>query len=171
MPTDFEIASQFPRRPMTEIGAKLGLAESDLIPYGRDVAKVDLAVLERPRARPAPPRLVLVSALTPTPAGEGKTTTSIGLGEALATAGPAVCLRAARAVARPVSSASRAAAPAAAPAGCSRADDINLHFTGDFHAITAAHNLLGGGHRQHSTTAVAWLAVRASTRAGCCGAA
>ena len=79
MQTDVEIAQAAPKRPISEIAAKLGLAEADLHPYGNDVAKVDLSVLERPRTRPGAGRLVLVSAITPTPAGEGKTTTSIGL--------------------------------------------------------------------------------------------
>ncbi|MBK6938642.1 MAG: formate--tetrahydrofolate ligase [Planctomycetes bacterium] len=142
MPTDFEIASQFPRRPMPEIGAKLGLTESDLIPYGRDVAKVDLAVLERPRARATTPRLVLVSAITPTPAGEGKTTTTIGLGQALAKLGESVCL----ALREPSLGPCLGVKGGATGGGYSQimpAGRINLHFTGDFHAVTSAHNLLG----------------------------
>ena len=83
MKSDVEIARAAKPRPIAEIANALGLDERNLHAYGNDVAKVDLSVLERARTRPAPARLVLVSAITPTPAGEGKTTTSIGLADAL----------------------------------------------------------------------------------------
>ena len=92
MPSDTEIVSPTPARPIAEIAGKLGLRPADLHPYGHDMAKVDLSVLERPRTRPRPARLILVSAITPTPAGEGKTTTSIGLGQAFTQLGESVCL-------------------------------------------------------------------------------
>lgn len=79
MKTDVEIASAAVPRPIEDVAYDLGLSGDDLYLYGRDVAKVDLDVLERPRSRKAKSRLVLVSAITPTPAGEGKTTTCIGL--------------------------------------------------------------------------------------------
>jgi len=92
MKSDIEIARSVTPLPIGEVAAGLGLAAEDLHPYGRGIAKVDLSVLERPRSRAGEPRLVLVSAITPTPAGEGKTTTSIGLAQALAKLGESVCL-------------------------------------------------------------------------------
>ena len=140
MTTDIEIARAAPKRPIPEVAAKLGIPEPALIPFGRDKAKLDAGFLrtlaDRPRGK-----LILVTAVNPTPAGEGKTTTTVGLGDALARIGKrtAICLR----------------EPSLGPcfgmkggaAGGGRAqvvpmEDINLHFTGDFHAITAAHNLL-----------------------------
>ena len=79
-------------RPIAEVARELGLEASDLHPQGRDVAKVDLAALRRPRRLERPPRLVLISAITPTPAGEGKTTTSIGLAQGLCRLGKSACL-------------------------------------------------------------------------------
>jgi len=92
MPTDAEIARAASLRPIAEIASKLGLEADDLHPYGRDIAKVDLSALGRPRRRSGAPRLILVSAITPTPAGEGKTTTSIGLAQGPARLGESVCL-------------------------------------------------------------------------------
>jgi formate--tetrahydrofolate ligase len=69
--------------PLVEVAARLGLAPEDIVPFGRDKAKLDASVLARPRTRAEKPKLILVSAITPTPAGEGKTTTSIGLSDAL----------------------------------------------------------------------------------------
>jgi formate--tetrahydrofolate ligase len=120
---------------------RLGLAPDDLVPFGRDAAKVDPAVRTRPRRSPRPPRLVLVSAITPTPAGEGKTTTSIGLADALARMGESVCL----ALREPSIGPCLGAKGGGTGGGAAQlvpADRINLHFTGDFHAIASAHNLL-----------------------------
>ncbi|MBC8068577.1 MAG: formate--tetrahydrofolate ligase, partial [Deltaproteobacteria bacterium] len=127
--------------PIHEVAARLGLSADDLIPFGRDKAKLDRTVLSRPRARDARAKLVLVSAITPTPAGEGKTTTSIGLADALASLGErtAVVLR------EPSLGPCFGVKGGGTGGGRSRlqpSDDINLHFTGDFHAITSAHNLL-----------------------------
>ncbi|MCP5042545.1 MAG: formate--tetrahydrofolate ligase, partial [bacterium] len=83
MTTDAEIARAAVPKPIREIAADLGLSDADLHPYGHDVAKIDLSVLDRPRAGVVEPKLVLVSAITPTPAGEGKTTTSIGLADGM----------------------------------------------------------------------------------------
>lgn len=141
MPTDIEIARSAALRPLAEVAATLGLTTNDLLPYGRDVAKVDTAVLQRPRARRAAPRLILVSAITPTPAGEGKTTTSIGLGDAFRYLGESVCV----ALREPSMGPCMGMKGGATGGGYSQvvpADRINLHFTGDFHAVTAAHNLL-----------------------------
>jgi formate--tetrahydrofolate ligase len=128
-------------RPVTQVAAELGLAPTDLFAFGQEIAKVSLAALERPRTRPAAGRLVLVSAITPTPAGEGKTTTTIGLGQALARLGKATCI----ALREPSLGPCLGVKGGATGGGAScihPADRINLHFTGDFHAITAAHNLL-----------------------------
>ena len=81
-----------PLRPIPEIATELGIDPDLLIPYGHDKAKISLEALERPRARTQPSRLILVSAITPTPAGEGKTTTTIGLGQAMRQLGQSVCV-------------------------------------------------------------------------------
>lgn len=128
-------------RPVSQLASELGLEATDLYCFGNEIAKVDLAALERPRTRPAQPRLVLVSAITPTPAGEGKTTTSIGLADAMRRLGQSVCL----ALREPSLGPCLGMKGGATGGGAARlvpADRINLHFTGDFHAITAAHNLL-----------------------------
>ncbi len=141
MPTDVEIAAEFSLAPITEIATKLGLDADDLHLHGRDKAKIDPAVLQRPRSRPEPGRLVLVSAVTPTRAGEGKTTTSIGLGQGIAKLGESVCI----ALREPSLGPCMGVKGGATGGGYSQvgpADSINLHFTGDFHAITAAHNLV-----------------------------
>ena len=141
MKTDVEIANAAVARPISEVAARLGLSEQDLHPYGHDVAKVDLDVLERPRTREGDGRLVLVSAITPTPAGEGKTTTCVGLADGLSRLGESVCL----ALREPSLGPCMGVKGGAAGGGYSQVipmDRINLHFTGDFHAITAANNLL-----------------------------
>ncbi len=128
-------------QPIPHIAEKLGISDTDLIPYGRDKAKVDLSVLERPRARDGAGRLVLVSAITPTPAGEGKTTTTIGLGQALQRAGQSVCL----ALREPSMGPCFGMKGGGTGGGLSQiipTAAINMHLTGDLHAVTAAHNLL-----------------------------
>jgi formate--tetrahydrofolate ligase len=120
---------------------RLGLEADDLVAFGRDAVKVDPAVRTRPRRSALPPRLVLVSAITPTPAGEGKTTTSIGLADALARTGESVCL----ALREPSLGPCLGMKGGGTGGGLAQlvpADRINLHFTGDFHAVTSAHNLL-----------------------------
>ena len=141
MLTDVEIANKATPQPIGEIAAKLGLDSDKLHPYGHDKAKVDLSVLARPRSRTTPNRLILVSAITPTPAGEGKTTTTVGLGQALDRLGQSVCL----ALREPSLGPCMGIKGGATGGGYSQVipmESINLHFTGDFHAITAAHNLL-----------------------------
>ena len=123
-----------------EIAAKLGLGPNDLEPYGTEIAKLKPSVREQlHRSRSA--RLVLVSAITPTPAGEGKTTTSIGLAQGLARLGESVCV----ALREPSLGPCFGKKGGGAGGGKCQVlppDRINLHFTGDFHAVTAAHNLL-----------------------------
>lgn len=140
MTSDIEIARNAKPAAIEAIGAKLGIPADALIPYGRGKAKIDLAKLGglKSRSRGA---LILVTAINPTPAGEGKTTTTIGLGDALNRIGKrtAIVLR------EPSLGPSFGAKGGATGGGQSQVipmDDINLHFTGDFHAITSAHNLL-----------------------------
>ncbi|HSL85053.1 MAG TPA: formate--tetrahydrofolate ligase [Thermoanaerobaculia bacterium] len=126
-------------RPIQEIARRLGVDDRHLVPYGSDKAKIRLEAREA-SGRP-PGRLVLVSAITPTGAGEGKTTTSIGLAQGLARLGESVCL----ALREPSLGPTFGMKGGATGGGLSSlvpAEEINLHFTGDFHAVTAAHNLL-----------------------------
>ncbi|MBP7242798.1 formate--tetrahydrofolate ligase [Amaricoccus sp.] len=139
-PSDIEIARAADARPIQEIGARLGIGAADLVPYGHDKAKVSARFLAGLRDRPRG-RLVLVTAINPTPAGEGKTTTTVGLGDALNAIGrkAAICLR------EPSLGPCFGMKGGAAGGGYAQVipmEDINLHFTGDFHAITSAHNLL-----------------------------
>jgi formate--tetrahydrofolate ligase len=138
--TDIEIARAADLRPIGEIAAKLGIPAEALCQYGPDKAKVRLDYLQRLADRPGA-KLVLVTAMTPTPAGEGKTTTTVGLGDALNRIGrrAAICLR------EPSLGPCFGMKGGAAGGGYAQVvpmEDINLHFTGDFHAIGAAHNLL-----------------------------
>ena len=131
MQSDVEIARAATARPIGEIAEKLGLNDSDLYRYGKDKAKIDLSVLEHPRARTTPSKLILVSAITPTKAGEGKTTTTIGLGQAFAKLGESVCI----ALREPSLGPCMGVKGGATGGGYSQvipADAINLHFTGDF---------------------------------------
>jgi len=140
MKSDIEISRSITPRPIAEIAAKLGLEPADLQPYGHTIAKIEPSVLTRPR-RNERSKLILVSAITPTPAGEGKTTTSIGLAQGLAKIGESVCL----ALREPSLGPCMGVKGGATGGGYSQVypmDRINLHFTGDFHAVTTAHNLL-----------------------------
>lgn len=140
MKSDVEIAQEAVLRPIGEIAAELGLTEDELEPYGKYKAKIALAAWERVKEQPNG-KLVLVTAINPTPAGEGKTTTSVGLADALHRQGKktAVALR------EPSLGPCFGLKGGAAGGGYAQVvpmEDINLHFTGDFHAITTAHNLL-----------------------------
>ena len=148
MLTDYEIAKQAGSRPIKDIAAKLGVDDDDLMPYGDEVAKVNLNALTRPRKRPGKARLVLVSAITPTAAGEGKTTTSIGLAQAMDSLGESVCL----ALREPSLGPCLGIKGGATGGGYSQiipVDRINLHFTGDFHAITTVNNLISASIDNH----------------------
>jgi formate--tetrahydrofolate ligase len=140
MKTDIEIARGVRLAPITEIGAKLGIPAESLIPYGWEMAKVAADFVAGLEGRPDG-KLILVTAISPTPAGEGKTTTSVGLGDALGRLGKrtAICLR------EPSLGPCFGMKGGAAGGGYAQVvpmERINLHFTGDFHAITSAHNLL-----------------------------
>lgn len=126
-------------RPINEVAAKLGIDEGYLQFYGRDKAKIQLEA--RAASKRSPGKLILVSAMTPTSAGEGKTTMSIGLAQGLAKLGASVCL----ALRQPSLGPTFGLKGGATGGGQSvlyPAEDINLHFTGDLHAVTSAHNLL-----------------------------
>ena len=125
-------------RPITEVARDLGIAEEHLVPYGSDKAKVRLAAADNGRPKG---RLVLVSAITPTSAGEGKTTTSIGLAQGLAKIGEKVAL-ALREPSLGPTFGKKGGATGGGKSIVVPTVDINLHFTGDFHAITSANNLL-----------------------------
>ena len=140
MLTDIEIARAAHKRPIPEIGAKLGIPEDALIPYGRDKAKLDSAFIKTLSGR-EDGKLILVTAINPTPAGEGKTTTTVGLGDALQRIGKktAICIREAS---LGPNFGMKGGAAGGGYAQIVPMEEMNLHFTGDFHAITAAHNLL-----------------------------
>ena len=145
--SDIEIARQASMRPIAEIGTKLGIAEDKLIPMGKSVAKLDLDFITDMNDRPDG-KLILVTAMTPTAAGEGKTTTTVGLGDALNRIGKrtAICLR------EPSLGPCFGMKGGAAGGGYAQVvpmETINLHFTGDFHAISAAHNLLAAMTDNH----------------------
>ena len=136
--SDIEIAQEASMLPITEIAAKLGIGEDTLEPYGRTKAKLDIHALKNV---PVDGKLILVTAINPTPAGEGKTTTSVGLADALSLLGKktVLCLR------EPSLGPVFGVKGGAAGGGYAQVvpmEDINLHFTGDFHAIGAANNLL-----------------------------
>ena len=139
MPTDIEIAHSVKPLPIQEVAASAGVDAKHLIPYGYDKAKVDYSLLNEPTDHKA--KLVLVTAINPTPAGEGKTTTTIGLADALRRRG----VKSAVALREPSLGPVFGVKGGAAGGGYAQVipmEDINLHFTGDFHAIGAANNLL-----------------------------
>ena len=138
--SDIEIARAAKKRPIQEIGAKLGIESDDLLPYGHDKAKVSQRLIDSVQDR-KDGKLILVTAINPTPAGEGKTTTTVGLGDGLNAIGKkaAVCIR--EASLGPCFG-MKGGAAGGGYAQVVPMEDMNLHFTGDFHAITSAHNLL-----------------------------
>jgi formate--tetrahydrofolate ligase len=138
--SDIEIARASRLQPMAEIGAKLGLPSEAVIPFGRGKAKIDAGALGDLKARQQG-NLVLVTAINPTPAGEGKTTTTIGLGDALNRIGKRTAIILREPSLGPCFGV-KGGATGGGMAQVAPMDDINLHFTGDFHAITSAHNLL-----------------------------
>ena len=147
IPTDVEIAAAATPRPIEEIAARLGLGPELLEYYGSDKAKIRLEALGKMKGR-APGRLVLVSAITPTPAGEGKTTTSIGLTQGLEKIGKSVCCALREPSLGPVFG-RKGGATGGGYSQLLPMEEINLHFTGDFHAVTAAHNLLAAAIDNH----------------------
>ena len=150
MKSDVEIAQQAKMKPITQVGAELGIGEDELELYGKYKAKLDLSVWERLKDRPDG-KLVLVSAINPTPAGEGKTTNTVGIGDALRRLGKKVVL----ALREPSLGPCFGVKGGAAGGGYAQVvpmEDINLHFTGDIHAVSSATNLLAAiidNHLQH----------------------
>ena len=163
MPSSLEIAQAATLRPIGDVADELGLLHEEVEPYGRYKAKVDLSVIDRLADRPDA-KLINVTAITPTPAGEGKTTTSVSLTQGLGKLGrsPVLCLR--EASLGPVFGVKGGAA-GGGYAQVVPMEDLNLHFTGDLHAITAANNLLAAmidAHLHHGNAsgldplAVSW---------------
>lgn len=140
MLSDIEIAQQAKMLKITEVAAKLGISEDDIEMYGRYKAKLSMDLIRRKEAEQGG-KLVLVTAITPTPAGEGKSTTTVGLAQGLAKLDKSVIV----ALREPSLGPCMGVKGGAAGGGYSQVvpmEDINLHFTGDFHAITSAHMLL-----------------------------
>jgi formate--tetrahydrofolate ligase len=138
--SDIEIAREADKKPIQEIGMKLGIESKDLLPYGHDKAKVSQEFINGVQGNKNG-KLILVTAINPTPAGEGKTTTTVGLGDGLNRIGKkaAVCIREAS---LGPNFGMKGGAAGGGYAQIVPMEDMNLHFTGDFHAITSAHSLL-----------------------------
>ncbi|MGE3247033.1 MAG: formate--tetrahydrofolate ligase [Beijerinckiaceae bacterium] len=148
MAPDIEIARAAKTAPIAEIAARLDIPEEAIHPYGKSIAKIDHDFIAGLEGRP-PGKLILVTAISPTPAGEGKTTTTVGLGDGLARIGKkaAICLR------EPSLGPCFGMKGGAAGGGYAQVvpmENINLHFTGDFHAIGVAHNLLAAMLDNHA---------------------
>ena len=164
--SDIEIAREAKMKPIMAIGKALGIPEKDLIPYGHTKAKVSLDYIDGLSSKPDG-KLILVTAINPTPAGEGKTTTTVGLGDGLNRIGKKAMI----ALREPSLGPCFGMKGGAAGGGYAQIvpmEDINLHFTGDFHAITSAHNLLSAMIDNHiywgndlgiDTRRVAWRRV------------
>ena len=138
--SDIEIARAASKIHIRDVAAKIDIPEESLVPYGHDIAKINFDFIEKSKSNPDG-KLILVTAISPTPAGEGKTTTSVGLNDGLNAIGKKsiVCLR------EPSLGPNFGMKGGAAGGGYAQVvpmEEINLHFTGDFHAITSAHNLL-----------------------------
>ena len=139
-PSDLQIARGAALKPLADIAADIGIGEHLCEPYGEGVVKIKLDAIEELADRPAA-KYVLVSAITPTPLGEGKTTTTVGLGQAFSHIGK----RATIAIRQPSMGPTFGIKGGAAGGGYSQVvpmELLNLHLTGDMHAVTAAHNLL-----------------------------
>ena len=164
--SDIEIARGASKKAIQEVGAKIGIPSADLLPYGHDKAKVSASFIKSVQGKENG-RLILVTAINPTPAGEGKTTTTVGLGDGLNRIGKkaVVCIREAS---LGPNFGMKGGAAGGGYAQVVPMDDMNLHFTGDFHAITSAHNLLSalidnhiywGNELAIDTRRVAWRRV------------
>ncbi len=138
--SDIEIAREAQKKPIQEIGAKIGIGSDDLLPYGHDKAKVSQSFINSVQDRENG-KLILVTAINPTPAGEGKTTTTVGLGDGLNRIGKnaMICIREAS---LGPNFGMKGGAAGGGNAQVVPMEEMNLHFTGDFHAITSAHSLL-----------------------------
>jgi formate--tetrahydrofolate ligase len=164
--SDIEIARAAKKKPIQEIGSKLGIPSEHLLPYGHDKAKVGQDFINEIQGNESG-KLVLVTAVNPTPAGEGKTTTTVGLGDGLNAIGKkaAICIREAS---LGPNFGMKGGAAGGGYAQVVPMEDMNLHFTGDFHAITSAHSLLAamidnhiywGNEQEIDTRRVSWRRV------------
>ena len=164
--SDIEIAREAKKLPIQEIGAKLGISSDDLLPYGHDKAKVSQSFINSVQDR-EDGKLILVTAINPTPAGEGKTTTTVGLGDGLNRIGKnaMICIREAS---LGPNFGMKGGAAGGGYAQVVPMEEMNLHFTGDFHAITSAHSLLSamidnhiywGNEQEIDVRRVAWRRV------------
>ncbi len=164
--SDIEIARKANKKPIQEIGAKLGIPSEHLLPFGHDKAKVSAEFIRSVQGNKTG-NLILVTAINPTPAGEGKTTTTVGLGDGLNAIGKkaAICIREAS---LGPNFGMKGGAAGGGYAQVVPMEDMNLHFTGDFHAITSAHNLLSamidnhiywGNSLEIDTRRIAWRRV------------
>ena len=144
--SDIEIAREANKKPIQEIGAKLGISSDDLLPYGHDKAKVSQRLIDSVQGN-RNGKLILVTAINPTPAGEGKTTTTVGLGDGLNAIGKraAICIR--EASLGPCFG-MKGGAAGGGYAQVVPMEEMNLHFTGDFHAIGSGQQPAGGDDRQ-----------------------
>jgi formate--tetrahydrofolate ligase len=147
VPSDIEIAQQAKMKTITEIARAFGIEEDELELYGKYKAKISLDVFKRLKDKPDG-KLILVTAITPTPAGEGKSTTTVGLGQALNKIGKKACIALREPSLGPVFGVKGGAA-GGGYAQVVPMEDINLHFTGDMHAITATNNLLSAAIDNH----------------------
>ncbi|MGB1156468.1 MAG: formate--tetrahydrofolate ligase [Alphaproteobacteria bacterium] len=145
--SDIEIAREAKKQPIQQIGEKLGIGYDDLLPFGHDKAKISAEFIKAQRGK-KDGKLILVTAINPTPAGEGKTTTTVGLGDGLNAIGKkaAICIR--EASLGPCFG-MKGGAAGGGYAQVVPMEEMNLHFTGDFHAITSAHNLLAAMIENH----------------------
>ncbi len=164
--SDIEIARAAKKKPIQEIGAKLGIPTEDLLPFGHDKAKVSASFIKA-QADKNDGKLILVTAINPTPAGEGKTTTTVGLGDGLNAIGKNACICIREASLGP-NFGMKGGAAGGGNAQVVPMEDMNLHFTGDFHAITSAHSLLAamidnhiywGNEQEIDVRRVAWRRV------------
>ncbi len=145
--SDIEIAREAKKQPIQQIGEKLGIGYDDLVPFGHDKAKISAEFIKAQQGK-KDGKLILVTAINPTPAGEGKTTTTVGLGDGLNAIGKnaMICIR--EASLGPCFG-MKGGAAGGGYAQVVPMEDMNLHFTGDFHAITSAHNLLSAMIENH----------------------
>ena len=152
--SDIEIARGASKALIQDIGAKIGIESKDLLPYGHDKAKVSQSFINSVQGRENG-KLILVTAINPTPAGEGKTTTTVGLGDGLNRIGKnaMVCIREAS---LGPNFGMKGGAAGGGYAQIVPMEDMNLHFTGDFHAITSAHSLLSAMIDNHIYWAVSY---------------
>ncbi len=164
--SDIEIARAAVKKPIQEVGAKLDIPSEHLLPFGHDKAKVSAEFIKAQAGKPDG-KLILVTAINPTPAGEGKTTTTVGLGDGLNAIGKKamICIREAS---LGPNFGMKGGAAGGGYAQVVPMEDMNLHFTGDFHAITSAHSLLSamidnhiywGNEQEIDVRRVAWRRV------------